>query len=223
MSKVWYVIPARRNSKGLKFKNRKLLEYTLSTIPPVLKKQVIVTTDDEKILDECLKQDISCISRKSHLAADDTDIKSVMKDVMKTKSIPDEDIIVMLYLTYPERSWHHIHDTLNFFVRNNSSSLLCAKEVKSHPYLCIYEENGQQIVKHNLYRRQDYPKCLEISHYVCIFFVGEIKKLNKNMYNKDTTYYRIDQVIDVDHKKDFDSFIERKKYDKDNSRNWDQP
>lgn len=219
MSNVWYVIPARRNSKGLKYKNRKLLQYTLDIIPREFKKSIIVTTDDEKIIEECIRQDIKFINRSGELASDTADIRSVMQDVAFKRQICNNDIIVMLYLTYPERRWGQVQNILSYFLKNKSNSLLCAKEVRSHPYLCIYEEDGKQIVKHDLYRRQDYPKCLEISHYVCIFFVSEIKKLNRNMYNKGTTYYKIDEVIDVDQEKDFISFKKRKSHDKDNSRN----
>ena len=83
-----------------------------------------------------------------------------------------------------------------------SKSLLCKKEVKTHPYLCIYD-NGKQVVKHNLYRRQDYPTIWEISHYICIFEVGELKKLNKNLYNKHTHFMKINDCVDVDYEKDF--------------------
>ena len=33
MKKVVFLIPARRNSKGFKFKNRKLIDFTLNSIP----------------------------------------------------------------------------------------------------------------------------------------------------------------------------------------------
>lgn len=221
MSKIWYVIPARRNSKGLRYKNRKLLQYTLDTVPNEYKNNVVITTDDEEIIDRCTKQNIQFINRVGDLASDTADIRSVMQDFIDKKNIPKQDIIVMLYLTYPQRKWKQIHNALEHLIQSGSRSLLCAKEVKSHPYLCIYEENGRQIVEHDLYRRQDYPKCLEISHYICAFFASEIKKLNKNMYNGDTTFYKIEEVIDVDREKDLKLFIE-KKYDKNNSRDRNQ-
>ena len=43
------VIPARRNSKGLPFKNRQLFRHTVDKIPNKFLKDIIVTTDDEVI------------------------------------------------------------------------------------------------------------------------------------------------------------------------------
>ena len=63
------------------------------------------------------------------------------------------------------------------------------------------------MVKHDLYSRQDYPECLEIRHFVCIFQVDEIQKLNSNMYNESTIFYKIDSDIDVDHENDLKEFL----------------
>ncbi len=69
-------------------------------------------------------------------------------------------------------------------------------------YLFI-DENGKQIIKHDFYRRQDYPLCYEITHYVAIYRVSEIKKLNKQLFNDDTTWWDIEDKLDVDYEKDF--------------------
>jgi len=131
-----------------------------------------------------------------------------MEDVIIKRNIEKNDTIVMLYLTYPERKWKNVINILEHFKQQKARSLLCAKDVMTHPYMCIYRDKnrGRQIIKHDLYRRQDYPDCLEISHFLCIFLASEIKKLNKNMYNKDTNYYKIDEVIDVDQQKDLELF-----------------
>ena len=45
------LIPARRDSKGVAFKNRRLLRYTLGTIPPEWRPQVVISTNDEVIIE----------------------------------------------------------------------------------------------------------------------------------------------------------------------------
>jgi CMP-N-acetylneuraminic acid synthetase len=65
---------------------------------------------------------------------------------------------------------------------------------------------GKQLIPHNLYRRQDYPKVFEISHFISIFMGFELDNLNSNLYNNDTIFYPIDNIIDVDTQKDLDSF-----------------
>ncbi len=47
---TWFFIPARKNSKGIKNKNRKLLDFTIRQIPSHLHASTIVSTDDEEIL-----------------------------------------------------------------------------------------------------------------------------------------------------------------------------
>ena len=71
------------------------------------------------------------------------------------------------------------------------------------------DNKGKQIITHDLYRRQDYPKCFEISHFICIFKVNELNNLNKNMYNDNTIFFPIDCVVDVDTQKDFDKVVKK--------------
>ena len=47
----------------------------------------------------------------------------------------------------------------------------------------------------------------KLRHFVCIFQVEEIKKLNKNMYNENTIFYEIDNDMDVDYENDLKEFI----------------
>jgi CMP-N-acetylneuraminic acid synthetase len=192
---------ARKDSKGFPGKNRKLLNYTLQTIPEKLLSSVIITSNDDWILENTPKKCIK-IKRSEKLSNDTASTKSVMSDVVKKCGLNKEDIICMLYLTYPTRQFDEVINALQTMVLRCSDSLLCKKETKTHPFLCIYED-GKQVIKHDLYRRQDYPVIYEISHYICVFRVSELKKLNSNLYNKNTYFHKISDCIDVDHEKDY--------------------
>jgi len=203
------IIPARRNSKGLPFKNRKLLNYTISSIPENMKSSVYVSTDDEVIIEHLKDSGINIHHRSNHSARDQASTKELICEFVDNLKADPEEIIVMMYLTYPERTFDEVLQALEFFKDHNAKSLLCKKEVKSHPFLCLYEvgnHNGEQIVEHDLYRRQDYPKCFEISHYISIFKAKEVERLNKNLYNKDTIFYKIDDKIDVDLEQDLQRY-----------------
>lgn len=208
---IKYIIPARRNSKGLPFKNRKLITYTLESIPKQELTNVILTTDDEELLKIGADYGVKCFNRNPSLALDETSTKEVMLDLKHQGIISDDDIIIMLYLTYPQRNWLDITKALNFFNEKNGKSLLCRKELNgTHPYLYLLDVGdlkGVQLVPHNLYRRQDYPKVFEISHFISIFKVGELDNLNSNLYNNDTVFYSIDDIIDVDTQNDLDRFL----------------
>lgn len=207
------VIPARRNSKGLPFKNRKLLDFTLRTIPKKYLENTFISTDDEVIKQKC-KNICNIHNRSEHNSRDETSTLSLVKEIKEELHFTSEENIIMLYLTYPERSFQEVEKAYNFFIEKDLQSLLCKKQLKISPFLCMYdlgEGKGEQIIKHNLYRRQDYRKCFEISHYICIFKAGEIEKLNNNMYNHDTFFYEIEDKIDVDEKQDLERFVKNVK------------
>ena len=203
---IWYVVPARKGSKGFPLKNRKLFDSTINSIPTFMRERIIVSSDDEEIIKRSEFLGTKTLKREKELATDEASIKDVMQDVVHKFNMKQDDTIVMLYLTYPERTWRNIEDCLEYFKTKKIASLLCSKKVASHPYLCMLSEDGNkgtQIVGHDLYRRQDYPECFEISHFVCIFKVFSLNKLNNNMYYKDTVFYPIHNVIDIDTPFDF--------------------
>lgn len=211
MNDFTIVIPARRNSKGLPFKNRKLLAYTIDSIPKEYWDRIIVNTDDEFIIDECINLGIQHYKRPDIFATDVASTKSVIEDMMYGVNLTGD--VIMLYLTYPERTWDDIMSAYQFYIDRRAKSLLCKKEIKgTHPYLYMIEldnDMGEQLREHNLYRRQDYPKVFEISHFISIFNTEIVSKLNNNLYNKQTIFYPINDKIDVDAESDINRFLKQ--------------
>jgi len=210
VKKTFFVIPARKGSKGFPKKNRRLLDFTIKEIPKKYHENVIVTTDDKYIINKLKTTKIRILSRSKKLSKDTTSIKEVMMDVVEKFKMDSSDRIVMLYLTSPKRKYSDIKKILNYYKKKKTKSLTCCIETKSNPFLCFFQlknNKGQQIIKHDLYRRQDYPKCFEMRHFVVIFEVNEIPKLNNNMYNKNTTFYEIEDDIDVDYENDLKKFL----------------
>lgn len=195
------VIPARKNSKGLPGKNRMLFERTAISIPTSLIDSTIVTTDDEFIKEQAKNKGFSVHNRSALLANDDASIRDVVESVITDLRLGNDELIVLLYLTYPQRIWHDIERALQELHASNSRSLLCSFDPDVSPYLMAYHlpnSKAKQIIKHDLYRRQDYPVCIEISHFVCMFYASEVRYLNKNMYNDNTHFMKCSKKIDVD-------------------------
>jgi CMP-N-acetylneuraminic acid synthetase len=204
---IYFVIPARKGSKGFPLKNQKLMNCTFDSIPMGMK-NVIVSTDDEIIMEEAMQCGYNVLCRDDKLADDHASTKDVLLDVVNQFDINKKDIIILLYLTYPFRTWSDISKVYSFFTLSHAKSLLCKYETDETPYLMMYEEKdnkGSQIFQHNLYRRQDYKKVFMISHYVFISYVDELKNLNKNLYNENTIFFPIEKPIDVDYKKDLEN------------------
>ncbi len=206
---ILFVIPARRDSKGFPFKNRKLLDYTLNEFPNNMRKEVIVTTNDEEIIEKLSNTEFNVLKREEKLSGDETSIRDVMQNVVEKYHLDKNCTIVMLYLTSPNRKYEDIQKIIKFYSKNRFRTLTCCVKPKTHPYLCLLKKEdgkGKQIISHNLYRRQDYPECFELSHFVCIFQVDEISNLNKNMYNDDTYFYEISGDVDIDYESDLELF-----------------
>jgi CMP-N,N'-diacetyllegionaminic acid synthase len=204
----YFIIPARAGSKGLPHKNRVLFKYTADII-----QSAIVSTDDQEIDIEARSRGFFVHRRSEKNAEDTASMKDTLLEIIKDENMINSDILILLYLTYPQRTMNDIKNAYDFFINYNAKSLLCKKKVKSNPFLCMFEKgiHGEQMIKHNFYRRQDYPKCFEISHYIGIFRAGEIKNLNSNLYNRETVFFDINDVIDVDTPDDLQRFIDGKK------------
>jgi CMP-N,N'-diacetyllegionaminic acid synthase len=212
------IIPARAGSKGLPGKNKTLFRYTANIIPDSYKNLVIVLTDDPEIHKMSSEYGFESVERLEETATDDASMKFTLNWainylIFKGKLTEGEDIL-LLYLTYPERTWSNIESAINFYNQKSASSLLCRKEIDFSPFLILKEEEndyGSQLFWHDLYRRQDYPKCFELSHFICIVNSSAINSLNNNLYNNQTVFFPIDNPVDVDTKKDLNKFYELSK------------
>jgi len=206
------VIPARRGSKGFPGKNRKLLSYTLNSIPHKLLPKVFLSSDDPVLLTQAKEDypDINCHTRSYESATDTASGKICIKEVIEEYSLSGN--IIMLYLTYPSRTWEDIVQIWEWYNQQGATSLLCKEDITfyKHPYLCLYqlpEHKGKQIVSHNLYRRQDYPSMFVLSHFVSIYRTNEIDNINNNFYNDETLFYDIGSVVDVDKVEDLKTIV----------------
>ena len=206
---TYFVIPARKGSKGVPHKNRQLVPLVIKSIRPEDHSSTILTSDDEEILNYGARFDVKVRHRPDELSNDIATMKEVLLDVIKVFELKNADILIVLYPTYPERKASDIDDSLAFFKTHKLSSMLCKKDVKTHPYLCLLADGdigAKSLIEHSLYRRQDYPECFEICHFVCIAKVSEVGSLNSQLFNGKTGFYKIEHKIDVDYQTDYVKF-----------------
>ena len=203
---IYYLIPARRGSKGWPGKNRVLFKYTADTLTD--KEAVVVSTDDPIIFGKALLENFITIDRPEKLAGDNADIIGVLKNAAEEMGMKKEDTIVLLYLVHPTRTRDDIGNALKYFNKEKAKSLVCRYKADPNPYECI-DENGKQLIPHDYYRRQDFPVCYKFVHFVAIYKVFEIENLNKLAFNKNTTWLDIDEPVDIDYEKDFNLMKEK--------------
>lgn len=200
-----YIIPARKGSKGFPLKNRKLFDFTATTLAGLDPQSVIVSTDDGEIITKAEELGFQIHKRSQKNSDDYASLKDVASEVILDFHIEDK-LIHILYLTYPERKFEDIENARTFLLERNADSLLCKKLPKSHPYLCfesLPEDRAKPVVAHSLYRRQDYPECFEVSHFISIFKSKKLNQLTDQLYNENTIFFPIEDKIDVDHEQDF--------------------
>ena len=181
---TWYVIPARAGSKGFPKKNRTLVPIVLSSIAEEKKKNVIITTDDHEIIKYAKTKGIKTLLRDDCLASDYANMKDVMTDVSLKLELNENDTIVTLYPTYPQRKNEDIDKGLEFFHSNNLSSMLCRKKC-NFPIPLIIESfgnlKGKPVVNKIHTRRQGWPEYFELCHFISIFKVKELENLTQKI------------------------------------------
>ena len=144
---LWIVIPARQGSVGFPNKNRLLFQYTALQIPDYLKDRTIVSTDDEILKTSAKDLGFLVVDRPQELATSIANTRDVLNHVKDKMPIKDDDTIIMLYLTFPERQFKDVGEVYKFHKHNNALSTLCKSKVDKHPYLCLYEKHNHREIK----------------------------------------------------------------------------
>lgn len=185
MWKLTAIIPARKESKSVRNKNRVLLnniplvEYSI-----IAAKQckfignVILSSDDKVILDIGKKHNIDLIERPKNLAADTTKTIDVIKHAIKIKDVLDD--LILLEPTSPIRLIQDLEEGINEYFTKNLDSLYSVSELKS---ICIA-----------------HIKRLDNQNRVYDAFVKEIEGAPRQHYN-DQKYYIRDGIFYIFKKK----------------------
>lgn len=200
MKKIWIVIAARKNSKGLKNKNiykflkKPLIEHTIHFAKKLKNvSKIFVSTDSSKIRSIAKKNNVSCEFLRSESAAKDNsmeeDVLLDIKKKLKTHNIKQPDSILWLRPTHPFRDLKVFQSAINEHLKTNKSILLVTKtdsriffksKKNLKPILKIF--NSKSMV-----RRQDSPNAFKIFH-------GEIFKFPKKITKKylgNKLFYKI--------------------------------
>lgn len=186
------LIPARKNSKGVKFKNRILFNKTAEFVKKLkFFNNIYVSSDDEKILLQAKKNNFRIHKRKLKYAKDNTSIKSTITNFCLDKKIENNTTIWLFYLPITNRKKSDFYKIYSMTKKKNFKSLCTffKADYKYHPYYAwnINKKKVSQYVKNNVFRRQDLPEVFYHFHYICCFKKKELPMLNSELINKKTT------------------------------------
>jgi CMP-N-acetylneuraminic acid synthetase len=219
MSKNIAFIPARKNSKGVTFKNRILFKNSLKFIKKLnFIDEILVSSDDEFIIDIAKKNNLSFHKRKKKYAKDDTSIKKTILNVIKEMNIEKNHTIWLFYLPIVNRDIHDFKKVLRYTKHKEFKSMCSFYEAdyKYHPFFSwkIFKKKISKFIKNDIYRRQDLPKAYYHFHYISCFKVSEINKLNSELINEETKPILVNfdkrKLLEVDTHEDMILF--KKKY-----------
>ena len=149
------IIPARGGSKGIPKKNmvllagKPLIQYTIDAAKgSKLITRIILTSDDNEIIEYCKKQGIEVpFKRPSDLAKDDTPMIDVIIHAIRyleEKENYKPDIIILLQPTSPLRTSKHIDEALEKLINSDADSIVSVVEVphQFNPYSVMKLEDG---------------------------------------------------------------------------------
>ena len=168
--KIIGIIPARAGSKGIPGKNKKMLAgkpliaYTFEAALKAELDKIVVSTDDEYIMELASAYGIEIVKRPKELTGDEIQTLPVLQHVLATQD-SNFDAVMTLQPTSPFRTNVHINTAIKIFkVHPEADSLVSIVKVPHHftpsslmklndgLWLENLEENKDLIL-----RRQDKP------------------------------------------------------------------
>ena len=180
------VIPARGNSKGIKKKNlikfcgKPLLYWTIiQAKKSKFKKNIYVSSEDEKILKFSRKLGVNTIKRPISLSQDDSSSESAIKNVLENLNFNVKNII-FLQATSPLRKPKDIDNAFKKMVNTKSDSLFSCH--KAEDYFDIWEKKKNKYIPLTIDYKNRKPRQLFKETHVCQN--GSMYLFKKKILNK---------------------------------------
>ncbi len=208
IGKYYALIPARSGSKGIPWKNIRILgdkPLICHTISAAIKSHMFVTvdvsTDDPRIADISKNCGANIpFMRPDELSTDSVPLADVVyhyKEYLeKTYDIGANDAIVLLQATSPLRDANDIINAIAHFERENSNSLMSVIDFRH--LLWIQKGNGMELVQRARVNRQELEQVYLENGAIFISKINGIEK--DNFLQKPISFFPIDKThaIDID-------------------------
>ena len=167
------VIPARRNSKGIPFKNRSivngqtLVEHSMAFARNIPHSSIILSTDDEYFLGDSLYKEV-VDHRPDFLTGDNVIISDVLIELIERKHLFNSFIIVLEPTCLPRSSTDLEHIYNGDFVKSGKTSFTSFSQSPVFLEKIWQNSEGRMVHHPNVWkRRQEYPTqyCLTGHYY----------------------------------------------------------
>lgn len=203
------VIPARKGSKRLPNKNvleiggKPLVAWTIeAALRSKYIKEIVVSSDDERVLDIANRYCVRTLRRPYELATDSAKTIDAVKHVLE--NIEEcFDYVVLLQPTSPLRNEKHIDAAIELLNDKQADAVVSVREMKHPPLWCnTLPENKsmegflREEIKNS--RSQDLPKfyCLNGAIYICK--TDRLIEENTFFIRNNIYAYVMDEISSVD-------------------------
>ena len=209
-SNTLVIIPARKGSKGIPAKNKKLLngkpliQYTIDAALAIFPKySICISTDDIDIQDIGIQNGLSVPNlRPENLSNDKASARDViLYEVLKT----DREIETIVYLqpTSPLRTALNIKEALDLYDYISMDMLVSVSLAKANPYFNLFEEDEKENLviskKHESKSRQDAPEVFQFNGAIYLINYQSLIKNEISLFPRIKKYLMSkEDSIDID-------------------------
>ena len=209
------IIPARGGSKRLPRKNlldlcgKPLIAWSIeAALKSKYISKVIVSSDDEEILNIAKEYKADFIKRPDELASDTATTFDALKHTLE--NVGKYDYVVLLQPTSPLRSEKHIDEAIELLEEKSADAIISVCEMEHSPlWSNILDENldMSNFLRDEVLnkRSQDLPKYYRLNGAIYICKTEELLE-NKGFFIKENIYaYKMDKKhsVDIDEEIDF--------------------
>ena len=215
--KLLVIIPARKGSKGIPGKNKKMLSgkplvhYTIDVACSIFPKEIIcISTNDIEIQQIGIQNELSIQSlRPDHLSHDTASAREVILYEVE-KSGREIETIVYLQPTSPLRTKKNIEEAFNLYDVKKMDMLVSVTHAKANPYFNLFEEDENEnlvLSKMHLSKsRQEAPQVFQFNGAIYLINYQSILKSEIAHFQRIKKYVMNPfQSIDID--TEFDWFV----------------
>ena len=210
--KILAIIPARGGSKGIAYKNIKLLgdkpllqwTYDAAKNSKYIDK-IILSSEDDLIIKVAKDLGIEVpFKRPLELASDFSSTKDVLLHALrffKEQGVVF-DYLVLLQPTSPFRNINHINDCIELIDKVQSDMVVSVQNSASNPYYNLFEDNEMGYLEKskegNYTRRQDCPNVYEYNGSIYVININSLQKAKDLNFGKITKYVMEESYLSVD-------------------------
>lgn len=183
LDKILVVIPARAGSKGVPNKNSKsfaggdsLVERTIKVAQELFtNSQIIVSSDDDEVLEFAQKAEVIASKRPSELATDTSGMQEVLLHCIAEYGAGFK-YLMLLQPTCPFRTLDLINRCVASLEKTDDA-VVGMNEAKAHPEFTLFTQQGEFVSQYgakSATRRQDTSKLLEVNGSIYLLKISSL-------------------------------------------------